>query len=86
MLREFDPLARENREAVLAFVNYWLVRDEVHVLNVASHPSARRQGHAARLIEHVVAFAQRHKCRYLTLEVRRSNTAASRPPGSTPAT
>ena len=30
---------------VLAFVNYWLVRDEVHVLNVAAHPSTRRQGH-----------------------------------------
>jgi ribosomal-protein-alanine N-acetyltransferase len=63
---------------VLAFVNYWLVRDEVHVLNVATHPSARRQGHAARLIEHVVAFAHRRKCRYITLEVRRSNQAAIR--------
>ena len=37
----------------LGFVNYWLVRDEVHVLNVATHPDARRRGHAARLLEHV---------------------------------
>jgi ribosomal-protein-alanine N-acetyltransferase len=63
---------------VQAFINYWLVRDEVHVLNVATHPSARRQGHAARLIEHVVAFANREKCRYITLEVRRSNQPAIR--------
>ena len=63
---------------VIAFVNYWLVRDEVHVLNVATHPEARRQGHAARLIEHVIAFAHRQKCRYLTLEVRRSNQPAIR--------
>jgi ribosomal-protein-alanine N-acetyltransferase len=63
---------------VIAFVNYWLVRDEVHVLNVASHPNARRQGHASRLLEHVIAFAHRHKCRYVTLEVRRSNAGAIR--------
>ncbi len=69
---------REPRSPVLAFVNYWLVRDEVHVLNVATHPGARRQGHAARLIEHVIAFANRERCRYLTLEVRRSNQPAIR--------
>jgi ribosomal-protein-alanine N-acetyltransferase len=63
---------------VAAFVNYWLVRDEVHVLNVATHPDARRNGHAARLLEHVIAFAHREKCRYVTLEVRRSNQPAIR--------
>ena len=63
---------------VLAFVNYWLVRDEVHVLNVATHPEGRRQGHASRLLEHVIAFANRHRCRYVTLEVRRSNAGAIR--------
>jgi ribosomal-protein-alanine N-acetyltransferase len=62
----------------LAFINYWLVRDEVHVLNLATHPDQRRQGHAARLLEHVVQFANRHKCRYVTLEVRRSNHGAIR--------
>lgn len=70
--------ARAAGSPVIAFVNYWLVRDEVHVLNVATHPGARRQGHAARLIEHVIGFANRHKCRYLTLEVRRSNQPALR--------
>ena len=63
---------------VLAFVNYWLVRDEVHVLNVATRPEARKQGHGSRLLEHVIAFANRHKCRYVTLEVRRSNAGAIR--------
>lgn len=69
---------RRGDTAVLAFVNYWLVRDEVHVLNVAAHPEARRNGHASRLLEHVIAFANRHKCRYVTLEVRRSNAGAIR--------
>ncbi len=62
----------------LAFVNYWLVRDEVHVLNLATHPDSRRQGHAARLLEHVISFGHKHHCRYLTLEVRRSNKPAIR--------
>lgn len=69
---------RKSDARVLAFVNYWLVRDEVHVLNVATHPDARRSGHASRLLEHVIAFANRHRCRYVTLEVRRSNTGAIR--------
>lgn len=70
--------ARLPEAPVLAFVNYWLVRDEVHILNVAVRPEARRQGHGARLLEHVIAFAVRQKCRYLTLEVRRSNAGAIR--------
>jgi [ribosomal protein S18]-alanine N-acetyltransferase len=65
-----------HRHKVVAFCNYWLVRDEVHVLNVACHPDDRRRGHAARLLAHVIDFARRHVCRYITLEVRRSNHGA----------
>ena len=32
---------------VVAFCNYWVVRDEVHLLNVAVHPDQRGKGHAA---------------------------------------
>ena len=71
-------VVRERGGGIVAFCNHWLVRDEVHVLNLATHPEARRQGHAARLMRHVVEFARAHKCRYVTLEVRRSNTAALR--------
>ena len=71
-----EPGGRHGR--VVAFVNYWLVRDEVHVLNVATHPEERRRGYAARLMEHVLAFARERSCRYVTLEVRRSNVGAMR--------
>jgi [ribosomal protein S18]-alanine N-acetyltransferase len=64
------------RSRVVAFCNYWLVRDEVHVLNVATHPEHRRRGHGSRLIANVIDFARRHRCRYVTLEVRRSNQGA----------
>lgn len=61
---------------VVGFCNFWLVRDEVHLLNIAIHPDERHFGHAARLIAHIVDFARRHECRYVTLEVRRSNRGA----------
>jgi [ribosomal protein S18]-alanine N-acetyltransferase len=61
---------------VAAFCNYWLVRDEVHLLNIAVHPDARHHGHAARLMAHIIEFGRRHRCRYVTLEVRRSNRGA----------
>ncbi|HLU65293.1 MAG TPA: ribosomal protein S18-alanine N-acetyltransferase [Kofleriaceae bacterium] len=61
---------------IAAYCNYWLVRDEVHLLNIATHPDLRRRGHARQLMRHMVEFARRHACRYITLEVRRSNQAA----------
>jgi len=64
------------RERAVAFANYWLVRDEVHILNIATHPDRRRRGHASRLLRHVLELAGRHRCKYVTLEVRRSNQVA----------
>lgn len=61
---------------IVAYCNYWLVRDEVHLLNIATHPDHRRRGHGRQLMTHMVEFARRHRCRYITLEVRRSNGAA----------
>jgi ribosomal-protein-alanine N-acetyltransferase len=72
-------LVKERRSTgsrTVAFCNYWLVRDEVHLLNVATHPDERKQGHGSRLLAHIVEFAGRHRCRYVTLEVRRQNHGA----------
>lgn len=63
---------------VVAFANFWLVADELHVLNVATHPQHRRQGHATRLLAHMLEIARQRACRNVTLEVRRSNAVAQR--------
>ena len=60
----------------VAFTNYWLVHDEVHLLNVATHPAHRRRGFAASLLAHVIDGAPALGIRYATLEVRRSNEGA----------
>ncbi|HEY8922815.1 MAG TPA: ribosomal protein S18-alanine N-acetyltransferase [Polyangia bacterium] len=64
--------------AIVAFANYWLVADELHILNIATHPRARRLGHATRLLAHMIEVARQVPCRLMTLEVRRSNAAAQR--------
>jgi ribosomal-protein-alanine N-acetyltransferase len=61
---------------VVAYCNYWLVRDEVHLLNLATHADKRRHGYGRALLAHLIDFGRRHRCRYVTLEVRRSNTGA----------
>ena len=62
---------------LVGFCNYWLVADEVHILNIAVHPKARRQGHAARLLRHILEEGHRHQARVASLEVRVSNHAAA---------
>ena len=61
---------------VIAFCNYWVVRDEIHLLNIATLPESRRCGQASLLLAHLLTVARRQQCRYITLEVRRSNTVA----------
>jgi [ribosomal protein S18]-alanine N-acetyltransferase len=62
--------------SVLGFVIFWLVHDEVHVLNLAAHPSVRRTGIGRRLMAEVLETGRAHGATLATLEVRRSNTAA----------
>jgi ribosomal-protein-alanine N-acetyltransferase len=61
---------------VVGFASYWLVHDELHLLNLAAHPDYRRRGIGTRLMRHLIAVARGHDCRYVTLEVRRGNHAA----------
>ena len=55
-----DILRDSATSRVVAFANYWLVCDEVHILNLATHPQARRGGHASRLLGHVIDFIDAH--------------------------
>lgn len=73
-----DVVRDRARRSVVAFSNYWIVADEVHLLNLATHPEARRAGHASYLLAHIVEAGRLRSCRFVTLEVRRSNAAAVR--------
>ena len=63
-------------DGVVGFCNYWLVKDEVHLLAIATHPDRRRGGIGARLLEHLLAKARSTQSALVTLEVRKSNRPA----------
>jgi [ribosomal protein S18]-alanine N-acetyltransferase len=61
---------------LLGFAIFWLVHDEVHVLNVAVDPAQRRRGVARAVMEACLDVGRKHRCALATLEVRRNNAAA----------
>lgn len=61
---------------LLGFSIFWVVHDEVHVLNVATAPAHRRRGVARVAMEATLAHGKERRCSLATLEVRKSNQAA----------
>jgi ribosomal-protein-alanine N-acetyltransferase len=60
------------------YVGFWIVFEELHLLNVAVHPTWRRQGIAHRLVQMVFEQARASGVIRALLEVRASNEAAQR--------
>jgi [ribosomal protein S18]-alanine N-acetyltransferase len=58
------------------YVIYWLIADEMHLLNLAVHPAYRRRGLARSLLTAALAQARDRGAAVVWLEVRPSNTAA----------
>lgn len=69
-----EPVA--GGERVVGYVVFWLVHDEIHVLNVATALEARRRGIGRALMEAAEAAGRTRGARLCTLEVRRSNEPA----------
>jgi len=63
-------------EGVLGFIVFWVVHDEVHVLNVAVAAEHRRRGVARALMGEAALRGRARGARLVTLEVRRSNAPA----------
>jgi [ribosomal protein S18]-alanine N-acetyltransferase len=66
----------EAGERILGFIVFWLVHDEVHILNIAVAVEARRRGLGRALMDEAVAHGRRRAAQISTLEVRRSNAPA----------
>lgn len=70
-----EPKPEGTRE-LLGFAIFWLVHDELHILNVATDPAHRRRGVARVVLSAALEKARARKCTLATLEVRKSNQAA----------
>lgn len=66
----------EDGEIVAGFMCFWLVADEIQILNVAVHEVYRRQGIGRALMLDCLRFGAGRKARKAVLEVRASNLAA----------
>lgn len=66
----------ESGAPAAAFALIWRVADELHLINIATHPAERRRGIAHALLGALIADALRSDARLVLLEVRRSNHAA----------
>ncbi len=72
-------LAEETRgaaRALLGCIIFWVVHDELHILNVAVGVKDRRRGVARTLLVAALERGKARDCTLATLEVRRSNLAA----------
>jgi ribosomal-protein-alanine N-acetyltransferase len=61
---------------LLGYICWWLVGDEIQILNVAVHPERRQQKIGRALVELVLHVVQAQHVGTVTLEVRRDNGAA----------
>jgi len=58
------------------YIIFWVVADEMHLLNLAVHPNQRRRGIARVLLEEALRQSRAQGATVAWLEVRPSNTAA----------
>ena len=69
-------LADAPQRTVVGFTVFWLVEDEMHILNLAVAPELRRKGIARKLVIAALKRANAKGARRAFLEVRASNAAA----------
>lgn len=69
-------LAHDENGRLLGFVLFWVVHDEIHILNVAVDPEVRRRGVAKTLLAELLERGRARGLALATLEVRVSNEPA----------
>lgn len=71
----FSVVAEIDR-VIIGFMIYWNVADEMHLINLAVAPAARRRGVGRVLMDHLLKEARRANACEILLEVRLSNQPA----------
>ncbi len=61
---------------IIGYIYFWVVSDEMHILNIAVDPDYRGYGCAKCMVQFALDFGQERGARSAFLEVRASNKAA----------
>ena len=65
-------------KTLVGYANFYLIRNEVQILNIAVAPDARKQGYGAAFLSYVIGMLTAREAEEFFLEVRESNTGAIR--------
>lgn len=63
-------------DRIIGYGGFWLIVDEMHLVNLAVHPDFRRQGIGTQIMQHLLNLAKQLEVKRATLEVRASNVVA----------
>lgn len=73
----FPYIVREETDRrIVGYVLFWLVYDELHLMNLVVDPAWRRRGIGEKLLRFALETGERRAVRTATLEVRASNLSA----------
>jgi tRNA threonylcarbamoyl adenosine modification protein YeaZ/ribosomal-protein-alanine acetyltransferase len=69
-------IVAELGDTVVGYGGMWFIVDEAHITNIAVHPDYRGKKIGEKIVEAMIAAAQRENISSMTLEVRVTNTPA----------
>lgn len=61
---------------VIGFGGVQIITDEAYITNIAVKKGARKKGTGSLILSAIINFCRQNGCRFVTLEVRTSNSAA----------
>jgi [ribosomal protein S18]-alanine N-acetyltransferase len=71
-----SPRLQEELRTIVGYAGIWVMTDEAHVTTIASHPDVRGRGVGELLLASLIHRAIEVGARWMTLEVRASNSVA----------
>lgn len=61
---------------VKGYLDFWHINGEMHVISIAIHPNARKQGIGTQLMNYAIEYGKNNRAKQIYLDVRESNSAA----------
>ncbi|WP_462323569.1 ribosomal protein S18-alanine N-acetyltransferase [Desulfoplanes sp.] len=74
----FRALGIVSLNAIVAYITFFVLVDELEIVNLAVREDHRRQGLGQRLLAKIIEYKEKRGLERIVLEVRKSNTAARR--------
>lgn len=63
-------------EKILGFIEFWIMYEESHIIDIAVHPEFRKKGYGQKLMEFMIEKSRELGAKKVFLEVRPSNQVA----------